>query len=56
MPRIFTSDELQGLTGDNGERFCVFVRNGKNPLASYWAWFHDKVSAEEFYKGVIRNA
>lgn len=37
---IFTSDQLQGLTGEQGEKFCTFFRNDKQPLSSVWIWSH----------------
>lgn len=35
---IFESKDLQGLTGDNGERYCVFFKDEANPLNSGWIW------------------
>jgi hypothetical protein len=40
--------DLNGLTGDDDETFCVFVRVYKNPLTSGWKWFHDENKARLF--------
>ena len=45
---ILESSELQGLTGDNGETYCVFLRDLANPLNSAWAWFHTEQEAITF--------
>ena len=37
---IATSDQLNGMTGDDGETFCLFVEDRCNPLASGWRWYH----------------
>lgn len=50
MAKIYTSKDLHGLTGDNGEQYCVFFKNSNNPLASEWAWFHTIADAQEALK------
>ena len=42
---IYTTADLNGLTGDNGEQFCVFVRNFSRPLDSGWRWFATRPEA-----------
>jgi hypothetical protein len=46
--RIWTTEQRHGLTGDNGEKFCVFVRAYPNPMASGWQWFATEKEAEDF--------
>lgn len=36
--RVFTSEDLHGLTGEKGERFCVLVRDTMQPVNSVWSW------------------
>ena len=35
------------MTGDNGERFIVFVHCHANPLDSAWKWVATRAEAEE---------
>lgn len=53
--RVYTSEQLKGLTGDNGEKYCLFVRNLKNPLNSGWLWFADKWYAESIAYKINHN-
>jgi hypothetical protein len=46
--KLMTTKELNGLTGDNGENFVVFIRNLNNPLASGWKWFTNENEARQF--------
>ena len=48
--RIYSSEELSGLIGENGERICVFVRDFDNPLNSEWAWAHTEKEAQKIGK------
>ena len=48
--QIFNSDTLNGLAGDNGEQFCLFIRDLHNPLNSAWAWFHSLADAKNWAK------
>jgi hypothetical protein len=50
---IYKSEDLNGLTGDNGERFCVFFRDNRNVLNSAWMWVDSKEAAEHVAKGNI---
>lgn len=52
MPKLFTSNDLNGLAGGNGERFCVFIRNWSDPLNSVWVWFHTEQDARECIKRI----
>jgi len=45
---VYTSADLNGLTGDNGETVCVFIHNYRNPLSSAWAWFNTIDEANMF--------
>ena len=45
---LFESSSLEGLTGENGESYCVFINIYKNPLNSGWRWFFDVASAMLF--------
>jgi hypothetical protein len=47
---LYTPEALNGLTGDNGEEFCVFFRDYQHPLASGWAWFPTEEKAKDFAK------
>ena len=44
---IYNTKELRGLTGDNDEEYCLFIRNGMSPLNSSWAWYATKEEAEK---------
>ena len=44
---VYESGSLQGVTGDNGERYCVMFRNHLNPLASFWIWRDSAKAAHE---------
>lgn len=53
---IMHSDKLNGLTGDNGEKYCVFFRCVENPLNSAWAWKSSIDEAKQFAHDVqIKN-
>jgi hypothetical protein len=45
---LFESSGLNGLTGDSGEKFCLFVRDNFNPLSSGWKWFQTRQEALDF--------
>lgn len=45
---LFVSNDLNGLTGDNGEQYCLFF-GATNPLEGTWAWFHTETEAVKFY-------
>ena len=36
--KILQGEELNGLTGEYGERYCVLLRDLVNPLNSLWKW------------------
>lgn len=44
---VSESRELKGMTGENGERFIVFVLCHQNPLDSAWKWVATRAEAEE---------
>ena len=44
---IFESADLEGLTGPEGQPFCVIYRDEQNPLASAWAWCDTIESAQD---------
>lgn len=50
---IYKSEDLNGLTGDNGERFCVFFMDRRNVLNSAWMWVESADVAEQVSKGYI---
>jgi hypothetical protein len=50
MAKLFHTSDLNGLTGDNGENWCLFVRNVENPLASGWKWFFEEDNANMWAK------
>ena len=37
---FYQSEDLQGLTGPEGQRFCVFFRSENDPIQSAWQWCH----------------
>jgi hypothetical protein len=45
---ILESKDLNGLTGDKGEKYCVFVKDIKNPLLSGWKWILNMDEARIF--------
>ena len=53
--QIFESKDLNGLTGDNGETICLFVRDTYNPLNSGWKWFFTKDAAGTYQNELIKN-
>ena len=44
---VFQSSELEGLTGEHGERFCVLVRDTLQPLNSGWSWCATREQADK---------
>lgn len=52
---IYTSEQLKGLKGDNGETFCVFAK-ARNPLASGWKWFFTMDEAEKFREELVSGS
>ncbi|MGO9014660.1 MAG: hypothetical protein ACLQF0_06735 [Dissulfurispiraceae bacterium] len=46
--QVFKSADIGGITGDNGETFCVFSRNTQNALLSTWKWFFTMEEAMAF--------
>jgi len=47
--RILTTQDLNGLTGDNGEEYVVFTRDNFNPIRSGWTWHHTLEDAGQEY-------
>ena len=43
--QIITSDTI-GIKGENGERFCVFFYNERNPIDSAWTWTDTREQAQ----------
>lgn len=52
--KIYESEDLQGLTGENGERFCVLIRNNANPLCSTWIWTATQEGAKSISSDMTR--
>jgi hypothetical protein len=48
IAKIWESSELKGLKGDDGETFCVFLKDLDNVFASGWKWFFTKEEAKKF--------
>jgi len=42
---LYESSELDGITGDHGETFCLFLRDLARPLDGGWLWFHTRDEA-----------
>ena len=43
--QIITSDTI-GIKGENGERFCAFFYNERNPIDSAWTWTDTREQAQ----------
>jgi hypothetical protein len=61
IPKVFSSEQMGGATGENGERFVYFERDTADPLNSAWKWYATREGAEnhfrqarEFYKQPAR--
>lgn len=52
---VMNSEQLQGLAGDNGERFCLFIHYPMYPLQSGWRWFHTEKEAEDFWWQIYKE-
>ena len=52
---IYNSKELRGLTGDNGEEYCLFIRKMPDTLNSSWAWFTTREEAEKKRKEYLER-
>jgi hypothetical protein len=52
ITKIWESSDLKGLTGDDGESFCVFLEEPDNIFASGWKWFFTKEEAKNFVEYV----
>ena len=46
--KLYHSKDLHGLTGENAEPYCLFVRDCINPLCSFWQWVLSPDRAREF--------
>ena len=47
--KVFTysSENLQGHTGERGETYCVFMQHLENPLGSIWKWCATEQEAKD---------
>ena len=53
--KILQGEELQGLTGEYGERYCVFVRDLVNPLNSLWKWYATEEEAKRLEAALVKK-
>mgnify|MGYP001609470915 CR=1 FL=1 len=53
--RVFTSEELHGLAGENGERYCCFLRDRLDPLNSGWNWYATEQEAKDRQAALLRE-
>lgn len=53
MKKIFHSSDLDGTKGDDGEEWCVFFRNWKNPIDSCWTWCRTEQEAKSLDPFVV---
>jgi hypothetical protein len=44
---VIQSKEMNGLTGKNGEEYCVLVRDTLQPLNSGWTWCATQEQADK---------
>ena len=44
---VWHSKELEGLTGEHGEEYCVFVQDNLQPLNSGWTWCATREQADK---------
>jgi hypothetical protein len=45
---LTNSSRLNGLTGDKGEKHCLFMGSSNSPAGDRWIWFFTEAEAEKW--------